>query len=238
MAIIHSDRTNNKRSMGSATASPFKQQHQPPSKVSSPSQLPLPIRPDTAASKYEHFFMDHCEFRPSPVHGHGVFATQDIEPGTQIIKEKALWVVETETAVKATFSEEGPDYSAPRFTMIDAFYRSNLDEEDEAEQVRLQHDILRLSGGFSGEEMLQGDAQDDMQTLSERLREVLIINGVAESCDGQANYAAIFRASSRLNHSCAPNAERMRSQLYDGSVVSCPLSISMTNLPYDTNSQI
>lgn len=168
--------------------------------------------------------MDHCEFRPSPVHGHGVFATQDIEPGTQIIKENALWVVDTETAVKATFTEEGSDYSVPRHTMIDAFYRSNLDEEDEAGQVRLQHDILRLSGGFSGEEILQGDAQDDMQTLSERLREVLIINGVAESCDGQADYAAIFRSSSRLNHSCAPNAERMRSSLDDGSVVSCPLS--------------
>jgi hypothetical protein len=116
--------------------------------------------------------------------------------------------------------------------MIDAFYRSNLAEEDEVERLRLQEDVLTLCGGFSSEEMVKGDGQACMQTMSERLREILILNGVAESSDGQADYAAIFRASSRLNHSCAPNAERMRSQLSDGSVVSCPLTMhDLTQLP-------
>lgn len=219
MVTIRGDHPNNKRSMGAAIPSPLKQQHNPPSRLGSDSRLPLPIPPGTAASKYEHVFMDHCEFRPSPVHGYGVFAIQDIEAGTEIIKENALWVVDTATAIKSTFSE-GSDYSAPRYIMIDSFYRSNLAEEDEEERLRLQQDILTLCGGFNSEEMASGDGQADMQTMSERLREILIVNGVAESSDGQADYAAIFRASSRLNHSCAPNAERMRSKLNDGSVVS------------------
>jgi len=218
MVTIRGNPPNNKRSMGAATSSPPKQQHNPPSQSAPISRLPIPIPPGTAAAKYNHIFMDHCEFRPSPVHGFGVFAIQDIEAGTEIIKENALWVIDTATAIKATFSADS-DYSDPRYIMIDAFYRNNLNEEDEVERLRLQEDILTLCGGFTSEEMLQGDGQANMQTLSERLREILILNGVAESSDGQADYAAIFRASSRLNHSCAPNAERMRSQLDDGSVV-------------------
>ena len=224
MVTIRGDQPNNKRSMSAATCSPSKQQYQPPSKIGPTSRLPIPIPPGTAASKYEHIFMDHCEFRLSPVHGYGVFAIQDIEAGTEIIKENALWVVDTATAIKSTFPE-GSDYSAPRYIMINSFYRSNSGEEDMEERLRLQQDILTLCGGFSAEEMVQGDSQVDMKILSERLREILILNGVAESCDGQADYAAVFRASSRLNHSCAPNAERMRSQLNDGSVVSLPSQV-------------
>lgn len=224
MVIIRDDQPNNKRSMGAATSSPPKQQPNPPSKSVPTSRLPIPIPPETAAAKYNHIFMDHCEFRPSPVHGFGVFAIQDIAAGSEIIKENALWVIDTATAIKSTFSASS-DPSDPRYIMIDAFYRSNLAEEDEVERLRLQEDVLTLCGGFSSEEMVKGDGQACMQTMSERLREILILNGVAESSDGQADYAAIFRASSRLNHSCAPNAERMRSQLNDGSVVSYPLTL-------------
>ena len=170
--------------------------------------------------------MDHCEFRLSPVHSYGVFATKDIKPGTEIMKEETLWVMDTVTAMRATFSESS-DYSAPRYIMIDSFYRSNMDEEDEEERLRLQQDILALCGGFNSDEMLQGDGRASMQTLSETLREILILNGVAES-DDRPEYAAIFRASSRLNHSCAPNAEQRRSKMNDGSVVSFPLSSPIT----------
>jgi hypothetical protein len=231
MVTPRGHRTDNQRSMGAVISSAPKQQHTPPTKVGPASQLPIPTPPGTAASKYEHIFMDHCEFRLSPVHGYGVFATQDIEPGTLIVKEEALWVVETETAMRATFSDDSADYSAPRYIMIDSFYRSNMDEEDEEERLRLQQDILRLGGGFNSEEMMQGDGQASMQTLSERLREVLILNGVAESDYDKPDYAAVFRASSRLNHSCAPNAERMRSKMNDGTVVSCPLTMHRLTRP-------
>lgn len=231
MVIIRGEQPNNKRSMRATASSPPKRKSRPPSKVGPNSRLPIAIPPGTAAAKYNRIFMDHCEFRPSPVHGYGVFAIQDIEAGTEIIKENALWVIDTATAIKSTFSANS-DHSEPRYIMIDAFYRSNLAEEDEVERLRLQEDILTLCGGFTSEEMLQGEGQACMRTLSERLREILILNGVAESSDGQADYAAIFRASSRLNHSCAPNAERMRSQLNDGSVVSYPLTLhDLTRVP-------
>jgi hypothetical protein len=224
--------------MGAVVSSAPKHQQTPPTKVSPPSRLPIPIPPGTAASKYEHIFMNHCEFRLSPVHGYGVFATQDIQPGTLIIREEALWVVDTETAIKATFSDDSADYSAPRYIMIDAFYRSNMDEQDEEERLRLQQDILALAGGFNSDEMMQGDGQANMQTLSERLREIIILNAVAESDYGKPDYAAVFRASSRLNHSCDPNAERMRSQTNDGTVVSCPIMTHKPDSSSKTNSPI
>jgi hypothetical protein len=237
MVTLRGHRTDNKRSMGAVISSAPKQKQTPPTKVSPPSRLPIPIPPGTAASEYEHIFMNHCEFRLSPVHGYGIFATQDIKPGTLVIKEEALWVVDTETAIRATFSEDS-DYSTPRYIMVDAFYRSNINEEDDEERLRLQQDILALAGGFNSDEMMQGNGQADMQTLSERLREVLILNGVAESDYGKPDYAAVFRSSSRLNHSCAPNAERMRSHLDDGTVVRCLPMIHKPDSPSNTNSPI
>jgi hypothetical protein len=221
MVTLRGDQPSNKRSMGAAISlAPIQQQqNNPPTNVSPTSRHPIPIPPGTKASKFDHVFMEHCEFRLSPVHGYGVFATQNIKPGTEIIKEEALWVMDTGTALRATFSES-VDYSEPRYIMIDSLYRSNMDEEDEEERLRLQQDILSLCGGFNSDEMLQGTGQACTQTLSERLREILILNGVAES-DDRPEYAAIFRASSRLNHSCAPNAEQRRSKMNDGSVVSC-----------------
>lgn len=236
MVTPRGHRADNNRSMGAVISSAPKKQQTPPTKVGPPSRLPIPIPPGTAASKYEHIFMNHCEFRRSPVHGYGVFATQDIKPGTLIIKEEALWVVDTETAMRATFSEDS-DYSTPRYIMVDAFYRSNINE-DEQERLRLQQDILALAGGFNSDEMMQGNGQADMQTLSERLREVLILNGVAESDYGKPDYAAVFRSSSRLNHSCAPNAERMRSHLNDGTVVSCLLMLHKSDSHSNANSPI
>ena len=103
MVTIRGNPPNNQRSMGAATSSPPKQQHNPPSQSAPISRLPIPIPPGTAAAKYNHIFMDHCEFRPSPVHGFGVCAIQDIEAGTEIIKENALWVIDTATAIN-TFS--------------------------------------------------------------------------------------------------------------------------------------
>ena len=38
--------------------------------------------------------MDHVHFAASPIHGIGVFASEDIEPGTKVMQEKALWVVD------------------------------------------------------------------------------------------------------------------------------------------------
>lgn len=38
--------------------------------------------------------MDHVHFAASPIHRIGVFASEDIEPGTKVMQEKALWVVD------------------------------------------------------------------------------------------------------------------------------------------------
>ena len=222
MVLIRGKSSTNKHSMGAAIHSASKQQHHPPSNFGRKSRLPLDIPPGTAASEYQQIFMDHCEFRPSPVHGYGVFAIQDIQPGTLIMKEKALWVVDTLTAINSTFCKDS-DYSTPRQHMINSFYGSTIFEENEKERIRLQSDILTLCGGFGVDEVFGGDKDTGMQKMAEHLREILIRNGVTESCDGKPAYAAVFRASSRLNHSCAPNAERLRSKMSDGSVVSYPL---------------
>jgi hypothetical protein len=170
--------------------------------------------------------MDHCTFGFSPVHGHGVFATKDIEAGTMIIEEKALWVVSTHNAMYGTFSST-LDYTLPRLTMVGAWGKIEDAAENVKEGERDQKDLLTLCGGFDLEEVVKGSSADCTAIMSERFREILILNGVAEStADGKPGYAAVFRASSRLNHSCAPNAERMRSQINDGSVVSHPCSSS------------
>jgi hypothetical protein len=217
MVTVRGQRANYKRSISAASHSASKQQHKPP-RVNPTSATPFEIPPRAASAKFEHIFMDHCEFRLSSVHGFGVFAIQDIQPGTMIMEEKALWVVDTLTAMKCTFSRT-PDYGIPRHSIINAFYRSNSDE-DEEDQVQLQTDILTLCGGFSNEEIFKGNKQDCMRTMSEHLREIIILNGVAESADGKPEYAAVFRASSRMNHSCVPNAERMRSKVDNDDVVS------------------
>jgi hypothetical protein len=169
--------------------------------------------------------MDHCTFGFSPVHGHGVFATKDIDAGTMIMKEKALWVVSTHDAIYSTFSST-MDYTPPRLTMFRTFGNIKSDAKNEEEGERDQNDLITLCGGFDAEEAVKGDSRKCTTIMSQRLREILILNGVAESCDRKPGYAAAFRASSRLNHSCVPNAERMRSQLNDGSVVSHPCSSS------------
>lgn len=236
MGIARDERDNNKRTANAAVQSTLSH---PPSKhkasgtVQVITSLPIPIPPGTAAAEFEHIFMDHCEFRPSPVHGYGVFATKDIPPKTLIMKEKALWVVTALTAIMCTVAKS-EDYEVPRRRMIESFYHSNPEVVDDDERVRLQLDILALCGGFSEDERLLGDATACKQTLSERLREVLILNGVTESGDGSPEYAAVFRAASRLNHSCAPNAERMRSKVQNGSVVSSPFPIhgyALTRFP-------
>jgi hypothetical protein len=170
--------------------------------------------------------MDHCTFGFSPVHGHGVFATKDIEAGTMIIEEKALWVVSTRNAIHGTFSTT-MDYTLPRLTLIETYNLIKSKAENPKEGERDQKDLLTLCGGFDLEEVVKGGSADCVAIMSERFREILILNGVAGStANGKPGYAAVFRASSRLNHSCAPNAERMRSQLNDGSIVSLPCSSS------------
>lgn len=164
--------------------------------------------------------MDHCTFAASPVHGFGIFASKDLEPGTLIMKEKALWVVDTRTALRATFSPSD-DFRQVRQNMVESYCASQSESVGEDEKQRCQTNILTLCGGFTAEETLNGGATVCTQIMTERLREILILNGVAESTDEKPEYAAVFRASSRLNHSCAPNAERIRSKrLNDGSVVS------------------
>jgi hypothetical protein len=184
------------------------------------SSLPIAYPDESPAWKFQKPFMDNCTFGFSAFHGHGVFATKDIEAGTLIIQEKALWVVATHIAINGTFSTT-MDYTIPRLKLIGAYNNIKFDAEDPEEGERDQLDLMTLCGGFSLNEVVKGGIGDCMSTLSEHIREVLILNGVAEStADGNPGYAAVFRASSRLNHSCAPNAERMRSPLNDGSVVS------------------
>jgi hypothetical protein len=186
------------------------------------SRLPVAYTQGSPAWKSQQPFMDNCTFGFSAFHGHGVFATKDIEAGTLIIQEKALWVVATHIVINGTFSTT-MDYTIPRLNLIGAYNNIKFDAENHEEGERDQLDLMTLCGGFGLDEAVKGGIGDCMTTMSELFHEVLILNGVAEStADGISGYAAVFRASSRLNHSCAPNAERMRSQLNDGSVVSHP----------------
>lgn len=173
-----------------------------------------------ASPDFKHLFMDHCEFRPSPVEGYGVFASRDIEPGTEIIKEKALWVVDAATAVDATFSESDSDYHEARCNMIQSFFNTSCPDLDTEARQLLHNDMLSLSGGFDPEQQVDGSALECAQTLSQHIREILILNAATGGSRGRIEYAAVFQAFSRLNHSCAPNAVSSTFKLDDGSVVS------------------
>lgn len=146
-----------------------------------------------------------CEICPSPVNGRGVFATKDIKAGKMIMQEEALWVVDVETAIRSTFPLLGGSHQEVRENMIDAF-QARFMRDGEVDPAH--RDLLQLPGGFSGDDSVDGELSGDTVTFSETLREILLLNGVTELGKGSKDWAAIFKFSSRFNHSCAPNVVR------------------------------
>lgn len=179
-----------------------------------------------ASPQSQDAFMDHCEFRESPVHGYGVFATEDIEAGTEIIREQALWVVDTATALKSTFPETS-NYADVRWNMVETFNNSCYDDDPE-QQAILKQDIINLCGGFKPESKVKAN-EDATQILSQHLREILIVNGMTPTDRKKPEYAAVFRGASRLNHSCAPNATAAVFENNNDSIVSFAASFLHTS---------
>lgn len=161
--------------------------------------------------------MDKAEFAPSPIHGIGVFATEDLEIGTRIIQEPALWKVDKAIAIKASFPSS-LEAAEMRANIIESFHGSNPYEDGEEKQA-FGGKILELCGGFTTDDDVPDDPVAAQRELSEKLREILILNGVVEKGQEQAEWVAVFEGSSRLNHSCAPNAERTTATVTGGIVV-------------------
>jgi hypothetical protein len=158
--------------------------------------------------------MDH-------VHGIGVFASEDIEPGTKIMEEIALWVVDKLTFIRGTFptSLDATGMTESRGITIESFKRSNPFEEGSVQKKEYEEKILGLYGRpIQGEEM-PGDPAEVQKVFSMRVREILIQNGVHEPGDGQAEWNAVFEGASRVNHSCVPNAELVLAEGAGGSRV-------------------
>jgi hypothetical protein len=48
--------------------------------------------------------VDRAQFGVSPIHGVGVFASEDIELSTKRIRDRAVWVINKATIIKGSFS--------------------------------------------------------------------------------------------------------------------------------------
>jgi hypothetical protein len=176
--------------------------------------------------------MDHVHFAHSPVHGIGVFASEDIEPGTKIMEEIALWVIDKLTFLRGTFptSLDAKDLHIMRGIMIESFKRSNPFEEGSVQKKEYEGKILGLYGRpVQGDEM-SGDPAELQKVLSMRVREIIIQNAVHEPGDGQPEWNAVFEGASRVNHSCVPNAELVLAEGAGGSRVCYSINV-ITHLP-------
>jgi hypothetical protein len=98
--------------------------------------------------------MDHIHFDASPIHEIGVLASDDIEPGTKVMQEMALWVVDILTFLRGSHPTSLDDATEMRGIMIDSFKRSTPFEEGSDERKVHEEKILGLFGGPTpGEEM-------------------------------------------------------------------------------------
>jgi hypothetical protein len=103
----------------------------------------------TASYPFYHtlFTKNHrgnVDFASSPIHGHGVFATEDIKPGVKIIRERALWVIDKITLVRGSFPTSLHDFTEMQDIMVNSFKRSNAFEEGSAEREQHEGMILGL----------------------------------------------------------------------------------------------
>jgi hypothetical protein len=174
------------------------------------------------------------DFAPSPIHGTGVFALVDLEPGTMIIEEDALWAIDRATAFRASFpictspnaTEMGtsPNATEMRGIMGNAFRRNNPyypHDEDSPEGIEYKEKIVYLCGGFIRGEVWSRDPAERQKMATERLRQILILNGACEPVGPDqvpVEWVSVFEHSSRINHSCAPNTERATSTDADGKI--------------------
>jgi hypothetical protein len=174
--------------------------------------------------------MENVDFASSPIHGHGVFATEDIKPGIEIIRERALWVIDKITLVRGSFLTSLHDFTEMQDIMVNSFKRSNAFEEGSAEREQHEGMILGLCGGFVGDEEMPADPAQYQKLLSERLRQIIILNGIHEMLveHEQPEKIAVFGFGARINHSCAPNVERVMVTATDGN---CVRYSSLTAMP-------
>lgn len=156
---------------------------------------------------------------PFLIHGTGVFASEDLAPGTKIIEEKALWVVNDETAFRASFpavyevdainSSRHISLNATemRGNMFTSVGRSNPHVEGSDEWSHHIDTINHLCGGLTADEVEPEDPVEHQKMVSEKLRQILILNAYQIGQD-PVKRVGVFKYGSRVNHSCAPNAER------------------------------
>jgi hypothetical protein len=161
---------------------------------------------------------------PSPIHGAGVFALVDLKPGTKIISEEPLWAIDRATAFKASFPVHD-NVAEMRNIMIESFRRSNphYPHDQTSDQGKLhKNKIVSLCGGLALDEErpTSEDPERCLMIATEKLRQILILNGACESVQGPgpAEWVGVFERSSRINHSCAPNAVRATSTDADGKI--------------------
>lgn len=118
--------------------------------------------------------MEHVHFALSPIHGVVVFASDDIEPGTKIMEEMALWAVDMFTFIRSTFPTSLDDATEMCGIVIDSFKRSNPFEEGSVQEKEYEEKILGLCGGPAKGEEMPEDLAEFQKVFSMRLREILI----------------------------------------------------------------
>ena len=161
-------------------------------------------------------------FAPSPIHGTGVFALVDLEPGTKIITEEPLWAIDRATAFKASFPTHD-SVTEMRNIMIGSFRRSNphYPQNQTSDQGKLhKNKIVSLCGCLTLDEERPTSEEPERARMiaAEKLRQILILNGACEPVQGPVEWVGVFERSSRINHSCAPNAVRDTSTDADGKI--------------------
>lgn len=175
----------------------------------------------------------------SLIHGTGVFASEDLAPGTKIIEEKALWVVDDETAFRASFPAvyEADAINAGRHTSLNAtemrgnmftsVWRSPPHVQGSDEWIYHIDTINLLCGGLTADEVEPEDPVEHQKMVSEKLRQILILNAYQIGQD-LVKRVGVFKHGSRVNHSCAPNAERSTDTNADGEFVRYSFTILIT----------
>jgi hypothetical protein len=175
----------------------------------------------------------------SPIHGLGVFALEDLAAGTKIIEEKALWVVDDDTAFRASFPAvyKADAINAGRHTSLNAtemrgnmytsVWRSPPHVEGNDEWIYHIDTINFLCGGLTADEVESEDPVEHQKMVSEKLRQILILNAYQIGQD-PVKRVGVFKRGSRINHSCAPNAERSTDTNADGEFVRYSFTILVT----------
>lgn len=94
-------------------------------------------------------------------------------------------MISKEFAIKGTFSTTA-DHGQARLHMASAFAEYKPRAASDCKREVYKYDLLNLCGGFTEGERFKGVSFEDTQNLGERLREILILNAVAERSEEQS----------------------------------------------------